>query len=126
MVIDDLTPLATSPSALPRLHSFLCALQALTGDGVPGSPAAPLCSVLLCGHSDVESMRPLLSLLSSSSDLQLTLSPLSTGASRDVHGALSLVRRDARSGCVTSHSLVHYQLTATGVALFEKGQHSGD
>ena len=124
IAIDDVIPLAShtaQASALPRIHSFLCRLQSLTvGDG----PAATAGALLVRLPGDVECVRPLLSLLSSSASLHVRLEPLTTGASRDVQGALTSVRRDVHSGCVISHSTLHYQHTATAISLFERGRHS--
>ena len=99
------------------VHSLLARLQSLCRAS----------SLVVWGHRDASpssAAASLLSLLSSSADCQLTLSPLPTGASARVQGRLSALLRDEDSGCVRHHSQVHYRVTASGVEVFAKGRHT--
>ena len=108
VAIDGLTLLAltTEPA---DLHAFLSRLRCLAA------------SVLLVAPSDVPSQRPLQCALSQWADCVLSLSPLRTGASREVDGVLEAVKRDVETGVDSSRTLLFYRLQANGVQLSGRG-----
>ena len=133
VVVDSLTAVAHAPAASQaQLRAFVCGLQTLTSawPSPSPSPSPSACSsshahsLLLVLPADCASSAEaaLHALLMQSCDALLSLSPLATGSSKDVHGALSIVRRDELSGCALVRSVVHYRVTAHGVAVFAKGR----
>jgi len=77
--------------------------------------------MVLC-HGDVAQHNPALVSLEQQAHLTLTLKPLASGYSKDVHGQL-LVSWSDPSGCVPAPSpqLLHYKLSDTHVRVFSRG-----
>lgn len=73
-------------------------------------------------HEDVEADAQVVAALQHRAGVSVSVSPLTTGVSRDVTGKLAVQVRDSLSGHYTRHSLYHYKCDEAGIRVFRRGE----